>query len=180
MANKILYAVVLTEERLLAEYSEGRGGDLRRIVVDIVYPKIEKGENVRKTLKQSPLEYHYMNKNGRTYFAVTDTGFNRKAAWSFLNEIAKETLKLGLALDANNCKKILMQKMQWYNKPQNEKLISMEIRMNNVNEAPVEKITKILASSDRERFMDEVNKLEDGSFFLKRDRGGWLTCFDIF
>ncbi len=114
-AYKILFLAVMDNGKLMAEYSDGKGSaNIREVITNIIYPKISKIDGERRTLKQSPYEFHYKNHDRKTYFAVTDAGFKRRIVWACLTEIDKEVTRMNIAANSSNTKKILIQKMVWY------------------------------------------------------------------
>ena len=110
MGYEILCAVVMKDTKLLSDYTQGKGGNCRDAITNVIFPKLPETEQ-RRTLKQSPFEFHYKRTESHTFFAVTDAGYKKKTIWGFIDEIEREVIKLGLAANSENVRKMLTKTM---------------------------------------------------------------------
>jgi vesicle-associated membrane protein 7 len=174
--REILCAVIMMNGKLLSEFANGRGGNCRDAIVNVIHPKLN-GDEVRRTLKQSPFEFHYKTAGNQTIFAVTDSGFKKKTVWAFVDEVEREVLKLGLVANFENVRKVLRQKMTYYNNPENDKLIDLHTKMDNIKDVHVDNMDKILKSTDKEKMLEDKNKVKQGASSLRKQRPGCFSCF---
>ena len=83
----IYYALVAKDEEntILTDYTQ-YSGNFQRVAADLM-TKITR--NSMKTFETEDYSFHYINEEGISVLCMTDQKYNRKQAFSFLQEIKK-------------------------------------------------------------------------------------------
>eukprot|EP00331_Platyophrya_macrostoma_P003620 CAMPEP_0176425144 /NCGR_PEP_ID=MMETSP0127-20121128/11231_1 /TAXON_ID=938130 /ORGANISM="Platyophrya macrostoma, Strain WH" /LENGTH=211 /DNA_ID=CAMNT_0017806283 /DNA_START=63 /DNA_END=698 /DNA_ORIENTATION=+ len=145
----IKYSCINDGSTLLAEYppqEQPKLADTLQKVIATVPPK----EYRRKTIedKEGGVNYHYIaNGEGRIVGCVTSSDVRMRTVFAFLEAV--EPLVRGPATDLRNGKKLLQQKMEFYNNPQNDKITALNDDINQVVDVMMDNMDKVLTRGDR-------------------------------
>lgn len=104
----------------------------------------------RKTIedKDSGFNYYYIsNGEGRIVGCVATSDVRMRTAFAFLEAV--EPLVRGPATDFKNAKKLLQQKMEFYNNPANDKITALNDDINQVVDVMMDNMDKVLARGDK-------------------------------
>lgn len=145
----IKYSCINDGATMLAEFptaEQPKLADTLQKVIATVPPK----EYRRKTIedKEGGMNYHYIsNGEGRIVGCVTTSDVRMRVVFQFLEAV--EPLIRGPAAELRNGKKLLQQKMEFYNNPQNDKITDLNNEINNVVDVMMDNMDKVLARGDR-------------------------------
>ncbi|KAK7201826.1 Qc-SNARE protein [Novymonas esmeraldas] len=177
----IKYSCVNDETTLLAEYPAGEQPKLAETmqkVIATVPPK----EYRRKTIedKDGGVNYNYIsNGEGRIVACVTTSDMRMRTVYAFLEAV--EPLVRGSVgpqgAELRNGKKLLQQKMEFYNNPQNDKITALNDDINQVVDVMMDNMDKVLARGDRidtlheksSTLADQAQQFQQRSTELKRN-----------
>ena len=145
----IKYSCINDGTTMMAEFpplEQPKLADTMQKVLATVPPK----EYRRKTIedKEGGMNYHYVsNGEGRIVGCVTTSDVRMRIALQFLEAV--EPLIRGPANELRNGKKLLQQKMEFYNNPQNDKITDLNNEINSVVDVMMDNMDKVLARGDR-------------------------------
>lgn len=145
----IKYSCINDGSNLLAEYPAGEQPKLAETlqkVLATVPPK----EYRRKTIedKEGSVNYHYIsNGEGRIVGCVTTPDVRMRTVFAFLEAV--EPLVRGPATDLRNGKKLLQQKTEFYNNPQNDKITALNDDINQVVDVMMDNMDKVIVRGDK-------------------------------
>jgi len=145
----IKYSCVNDSMTLLAEYPAGEQPKLAE-TLQRVLGTVSAKEYRRKTIedKDNGLNYYYISTGeGRIVGAVATSDVRMRTAFAFLDAV--ETLVRGPVQEVKNAKKLLQQKMEFYNNPQNDKITALNDDINQVVDVMMDNMEKVLARGDR-------------------------------
>lgn len=166
----IKYSCINEGTSMIAEYPPAEQPKLAETpqkVLATVAPK----EYRRKTVedKEGGHNYHYIsNGEGRIVGCVTTSDVRVRTVFAFLEAV--EPLVRGPTSDLRNAKKLLQQKMEFYNNPQNDKITALNEDINQVVDVMMDNMDKVLARGDRVDTLHSksVTLTEQAETFQKR------------
>ncbi|KAG8343011.1 putative Synaptobrevin [Trypanosoma vivax] len=149
----IKYSCINEGSTLLAEYPPGEHPKLAEIMQKVI-ATVPGKEYRRKTIedKEGGVNYHYIsNGEGRIVACVTSNDMRMRTVFAFLEAV--EPLVRGSACppgnELRNGRKLLQQKMDFYNNPQNDKITALNEDINQVVDVMMDNMDKVLARGDR-------------------------------
>ncbi|CAD2217364.1 vesicle-associated membrane protein 7 [Angomonas deanei] len=135
----------------------------------------------RKTIedKEGGVNYNYIsNGEGRLVACVTTSDMRMRTVFAFL-EAVEPLVRGGAAqgTELRNGRKLLQQKMEFYNNPQNDKITALNDDINQVVDVMMDNMDKVLARGDQldtivdksETLLVHANDFRDHSTQLKRN-----------
>lgn len=161
----IKYSCINDATALLAEYPAGEQpklADTMQKVIATVPPK----EYRRKTIedKEGSVNYNYIsNGEGRIVACVSTSDMRMRTVYAFLEAVEPLVRSSGVGAQGSelrNGKKLLQQKMEFYNNPQNDKITALNDDINQVVDVMMDNMDKVLARGDR------IDTLQDKSATL--------------
>lgn len=146
----IKYSCINDGDKLLAEFPVGEQPKLAETmqrVIATIPPKEYRRKSVED--KDNNLNYHYIsNGEGRIVGCVAGSDVKMRTAFAFL-EAVEPLVRNTTTIEPQNCKKLLKQKMEFYNNPQNDKISALNDDINQVVDVMMENMDKVLARGDR-------------------------------
>lgn len=145
----IKYSCINEGTNLLAEFPVGEQPNLAATmqkVIATVPPK----QYLRKTIedKEGNVNYHYLsNGEGRIFGCVTTSDVRMRTVFAFLEAV--EPIIRGQSADLRNGKRLLQQKMEFYNDPKNDKITALNDDINQVVDVMMDNMDKVLARGER-------------------------------
>ncbi|CCW60189.1 unnamed protein product [Phytomonas sp. EM1] len=132
-------------------------------VIATISPK----EYRRKTIedKEGGVNYNYIsNGEGRIVACVTTSDMRMRTIFAFLEAV--EPLVRGSVgpqgSELRNGKKLLQQKMEFYNNPQNDKITALNEEINQVVDVMMDNMDKVLARGERlDTLVDRATSLSN-------------------
>ncbi|EKF98574.1 vesicle-associated membrane protein, putative [Trypanosoma cruzi] len=162
----IKYSCINDGTVLLAEYPPGEQPKLAETMQKVI-ATVPGKEYRRKTIedKEGGVNYHYIsNGEGRIVACVTTNEMRMRTVFAFLEAV--EPLVRGNVgppgTELRNGKKLLQQKMDFYNNPQNDKITALNDDINQVVDVMMDNMDKVLARGDRvDTLHEKSNTLAD-------------------
>nr|CCC90652.1 putative synaptobrevin [Trypanosoma congolense IL3000] len=149
----IKYSCINEGTTLLAEYPPDEFPKMAELMQKVI-ATVPHNEYRRKTIedKDGGVNYHYIsNGEGHTVACVTSNDMRMRTVFAFLEAV--EPLVRQNAGQPNselrNGKKLLQQKMDFYNNPQNDRITALNDDINQVVDVMMDNMDKVLARGDR-------------------------------
>ncbi|KAG5485732.1 hypothetical protein LSCM1_07143 [Leishmania martiniquensis] len=177
----IMYSCVNDETKLLAEHPAGEQPKLAETMQKVI-ATVPLTEYRHKTIedKDGGVNYSYIsNGEGRIVACVTTSDMRMRTVFAFLEAV--EPLVRGSVgvqgSELRNGKKLLQQKMEFYNNPQNDKITALNDDINQVVDVMIDNMDKVLARGDRidtlheksSTLADQAQQFQQRSTELKRN-----------
>ncbi|EPY27208.1 vesicle-associated membrane protein 7 [Strigomonas culicis] len=160
----IKYSCINDGTTLLAEYPSNEQPKLADTMQKVI-ATVSTKEYRRKTIedKESGVNYNYIsNGEGRIVACVTTTDMRMRTVFAFLEAV--EPLVRGNTgppgSELRNGKKLLQQKMEFYNNPQNDKITALNDDINQVVDVMMDNMDKVLQREGQlDTLMDKSDNL---------------------
>ncbi|AAZ11467.1 vesicle-associated membrane protein, putative [Trypanosoma equiperdum] len=149
----IKYSCVNEGTTILAEHPQGELPKLAELTQKVI-ATVPGNEYRRKTVedKDGGVNYHYIsNGEGRTVACVTTNDMRMRTVFAFL-EAVESVVRSSAGQsggELRNGKKLLQQKMEFYNNPQNDRITALNDDINQVVDVMMDNMDKVLARGDR-------------------------------
>eukprot|EP00796_Vickermania_ingenoplastis_P011414 gene11414-7918_t len=174
----IKYSCINEGANLLADYpadADPKYAETMQKVLSTVPPR----EYRRKTIddKEGGVNYHYIsNGEGCIVACVTSSDMRMRTVFAFLEAVEPLVRGSGQGAELRNGKKLLQQKMEFYNNPQNDKITALNDDINQVVDVMMDNMDKVLTRGDRidtlqeksSNLADQAQQFQDRSTELKR------------
>lgn len=177
----IKYSCINEGATLLADFpgdADPKFVETMQKVLSTVPPR----EYRRKTIddKEGGVNYHYIsNGEGCIVACVTSSDMRMRTVFAFLEAVeplVRGTGGGGAGGELRNGKKLLQQKMEFYNNPQNDKITALNDDINQVVDVMMDNMDKVLTRGDRidtlqeksSNLADQAQQFQDRSTELKR------------
>jgi vesicle-associated membrane protein 7 len=145
----IRYACINDGTNMVAEFPSGEQPKLAE-TLQLVLSKVPPKEYRRKTIEDAPngLQYHYLsNGEGRIVACAATSDVKMRTVFAFLEAV--EPVVRGPSADLRGAKRLLQQKLEYYNNPANDKISALNQEINDVKEVMMDNMDKVLARGDR-------------------------------
>lgn len=173
----IKYSCINDGATLLADFpsdADPKFVETMQKVLSTVPPR----EYRRKTIddKESGVNYHYIsNGEGCIVACVTSSDMRMRTVFAFL-EAVEPLVRGNGGAELRNGKKLLQQKMEFYNNPQNDKITALNDDINQVVDVMMDNMDKVLTRGDRidtlqeksSNLAEQAQQFQDRSTELKR------------
>jgi vesicle-associated membrane protein 7 len=142
----IRYSSVYDDGNLVSEYPQAEFPTLAKTLQTVI-SSVPKREYRRQTVEDTDVNYHYLsNGEGRIVGCVTTKDVKTRVVFNFLD--ACESVVRGQT-DPRAMKKLLQQKMEFYNDPANDKITAVQESIDRAKEIMTDNVDKALARGDR-------------------------------
>eukprot|EP00758_Cryptobia_borreli_P007885 Tbor_TRINITY_DN5337_c3_g2::TRINITY_DN5337_c3_g2_i1::g.4219::m.4219/K08515/VAMP7; vesicle-associated membrane protein 7 len=145
----IKYSCINDGGAMVAEYPEKEqaklGDTMQKVLATVPHKQYR-----RKTLEDKPgnVNYHYIsNGDGKVVGCVTTPDVRMRTVFAFLEAV--ETVIRPPTADLGNAKKILQQKMEHFNNPQNDKITAINEEINQVTDIMMDNMDKVIERGDK-------------------------------
>lgn len=177
----IKYSCINEGANLLVDFPSDGSADRNLVeTMQQVLSTVPPREYRRKTIddKESASNYHYIsNGEGCIVACVTTSDMRMRTVFAFLEAV--ECLARGSGpqgLEVRNGKKLLQQKMEFYNNPQNDKITALNDDVQQVVDVMMDNMDKVLTRGDRidtlqeksSNLADQAQQFQDRSSELRR------------
>ena len=143
----IKYSCVNDGANMIAEYPVGEQPKLAA-TLQTVLGTVPPREYRRQTVEDTDTNYHYLSSgDGRIIGCVSTKDVKTRVVFNFLDAV--EALVRGQTYDMRNAKKLLQQKMEFYNDPANDKITAVQDSIDRAKDIMVDNVDKALARQDR-------------------------------
>lgn len=174
----IKYSCINDGAALVADYPSDEDPQIvetMQKVLSTVPPR----EYRRKTIddKEGGVNYHYIsNGEGCIVACVTSSDMRMRTVFAFLEAVEPLVRGNGQLSELRNGKKLLQQKMEFYNNPQNDKITALNDDINQVVDVMMDNMDKVLTRGDRidslqeksSNLANQAQQFQDKSTELKR------------
>lgn len=150
----IKYSCINEGLNMVAEYPAGEQPKLAETMQKVL-ATVPPREYRRKTLEDKPgnVNYHYISTGeGKVIGCVTTPDVRMRTVFAFLEAV--ETLVRPPTADMRNAKKLLQQKTEYYNNPQNDKITAINEEINQATDVMMDNMDKVIARGDK---MDQLH-----------------------
>eukprot|EP00286_Rhodomonas_abbreviata_P017870 CAMPEP_0181323948 /NCGR_PEP_ID=MMETSP1101-20121128/20076_1 /TAXON_ID=46948 /ORGANISM="Rhodomonas abbreviata, Strain Caron Lab Isolate" /LENGTH=189 /DNA_ID=CAMNT_0023432047 /DNA_START=149 /DNA_END=715 /DNA_ORIENTATION=+ len=171
--NAIVYALVVRETVILAEYAAGTGNFA--FVTRKILEKMSQADT-RVSYTSDGYIFHIMVYDGLTYMCMAEEDFSRRAAFSFLEDIKKRfSMQFGdrgrtaLAYAMNEeFARVLAKQMEAFSSEM-DKVDKVKADMDDVKNVMVDNIEKVLKRGEKiELLVDKTDNLNQQSIRFKK------------
>jgi vesicle-associated membrane protein 7 len=136
----IIFALIADTEREIGSAPSNQ--PLRDIIVNKVLPKLPADDH-KRTLTMKDMELHYKFEGNYVYFCVASAGFTKRTCWAYIEDIQEKFTKMNNA-NGSAVKKLLKDRMAFFNDPKNDKIAAINQNLDNVKDVMIDNIDKIL------------------------------------
>jgi vesicle-associated membrane protein 7 len=144
-------------------------------IITKILPKLPQ-DNHKRTLTQKDLEFHYKYSGNYVYFCVAEGGYSKRICWAFIDDLETKFLQMR-SPSPSQIKKLIKERVQFFNDPNNDKIIKLQNKLDDVKDVMIDNIEKILERGDKldnlqqatDDIADSANDFRRGTGKIKRN-----------
>eukprot|EP00761_Pharyngomonas_kirbyi_P012128 gb/GECH01012155.1/.p1 GENE.gb/GECH01012155.1/~~gb/GECH01012155.1/.p1 ORF type:complete len:209 (+),score=44.73 gb/GECH01012155.1/:1-627(+) len=149
----IRFALIGNSDQVVAEYPKQRKNLSE--TVKLIMNRTNTAHNHKRTYTQETYNFHYLCNDGTLFFCVADADYPIRICYAFLSAVQEDFINN----TTRNFTKLLKEKIEYYNNPQNDKVSKVQSEINEVKDIMRDNIDRVLERG--ERLEDLSGRAED-------------------